>query len=150
MRIIEGNLLDLVEVGRFDVIVHGCNCFHTMGSGIAKEISKRYPEVLEADLRTLYGTLSKLGTIEAVRLKRNNVDFHVVNAYTQFRYGRGLQLDYNALESCMLSLKKRFPKSRIGLPMIGCGLAGGDWDTVAEIFSRTLEGLDVTVVSYAG
>ncbi|MGA8944018.1 MAG: hypothetical protein WB502_15090 [Thermoactinomyces sp.] len=31
------------------VIAHQCNCFATMGAGIAKQIKERYPEAYEAD-----------------------------------------------------------------------------------------------------
>ena len=45
-----GDLLALAEAGEFDVILHGCNCFNTMGGGkhkysnrsqYAKAINKR-------------------------------------------------------------------------------------------------------------
>ena len=45
----KGNLIDMAEAGEFDVIVHGCNCQNTMGSGIAKEMRARYPGVYQAD-----------------------------------------------------------------------------------------------------
>ena len=51
MHTIHGNLLTLPEAGRFDVVVHGCNCRHTMGAGIAKQIRERWPEAWHADQR---------------------------------------------------------------------------------------------------
>lgn len=33
MKYIIGDLLKLADDGQFDVIVHGCNCFNTMGAG---------------------------------------------------------------------------------------------------------------------
>lgn len=44
MKSIRGNLLALARSGRFDVIVHGCNCRHAMGAGIAKQIKDSFPE----------------------------------------------------------------------------------------------------------
>ena len=38
MNIVKGNLVTLALAGEFDVIIHGCNCFNTMGSGVAKDI----------------------------------------------------------------------------------------------------------------
>ena len=32
---VKGDLIKLTLEGEFDVIAHGCNCFCTMGSGIA-------------------------------------------------------------------------------------------------------------------
>ena len=46
----KGNLIDLAEAGEFNIIVHGCNCFETMGSGIAREIHDRYPAAFDADV----------------------------------------------------------------------------------------------------
>jgi O-acetyl-ADP-ribose deacetylase (regulator of RNase III) len=40
---INGNLLKLAENGQFDIIMHGCNCFNTFGSGIAKSIKLSFP-----------------------------------------------------------------------------------------------------------
>jgi len=47
-----GDLLDLASNGELDVIIHGCNCFNTMGAGIAKLIKSRWPEAYQADLST--------------------------------------------------------------------------------------------------
>lgn len=37
MQNIKGDLIELALVGEFDVIVHGCNYFCTMGASIAKQ-----------------------------------------------------------------------------------------------------------------
>jgi len=37
MKIIKGDLIELIKKGYFDVVIHGCNCFCTMGSGFAKQ-----------------------------------------------------------------------------------------------------------------
>ena len=38
MKTTNGNLITKAIKGDFDVIVHGCNCFHNMGGGIAKQV----------------------------------------------------------------------------------------------------------------
>ena len=35
---------------------------------------------------------------------------------------------------------------RVGLPKIGAGLAGGDWDVIAKIIEEELSGENVTIV----
>jgi len=37
---------------------------------------------------------------------------------------------------------------RWGLPIIGCGLAGGDKERILKIMEDTLVGMDVTVVEF--
>ena len=45
MKTIQGNLIHLAQNGEFDLIVHGCNCFCTMGAGIAKGIKAAFREL---------------------------------------------------------------------------------------------------------
>lgn len=87
MKIIEGDLLSLAADGHFDVIVQGCNCFCTMGSGLAKQIKEKYPEAYEADCQTKKGDKEKLGTYTTC-VVGNLHKFVIVNAYTQFNYGK--------------------------------------------------------------
>ena len=80
----KGNLLDLAEAGEFDIIIHGCNCFNTMGGGIAREIRERYPEVSTVDSKTVSGDYSKLGnwTKETVIRKNGSVEFIVITLFS--------------------------------------------------------------------
>jgi O-acetyl-ADP-ribose deacetylase (regulator of RNase III) len=63
MNRIKGDLIELAIDGEFDLIIHGCNCFCTMGAGIAKTIKQKFPEAYKADLETEKGDKSKLGEI---------------------------------------------------------------------------------------
>ena len=36
---------------------------------------------------------------------------------------------------------------KIGMPKIGAGLGGGDWNIIKEIIEEELNGIDVTIVS---
>ena len=63
MKVIRGDLVQLALAGKFDVIVHGCNCMCTMGAGIAKQIKQKFPEAYRVDCQTKKGDRSKLGTI---------------------------------------------------------------------------------------
>ncbi|WP_422073786.1 hypothetical protein [Tranquillimonas rosea] len=151
MERIEGNLVELAEEGRFDVIVHGCNCFHEMGAGIAKPIAARFPEALDADRQTEHGARDKLGTISVGRVVRSDVALSVVNAYTQFHWkGRGPLVDYDAVTGCFAAVAGRFPEARIGYPMIGAGMAGGDWDEIARRIDAELSGLSHWLVVLPG
>ena len=163
---IEGDLIELALQGKFEVITHGCNCFCTMGAGIAPQMAKafgcdKYP--MEADY--LIGDINKLGTIDA---QKRSIQMYypgklttlpiskilvVVNSYTQYYYGKNSPgyerpLDYSALELCLRKINYLFRFSKIGLPQIGCGLAGGQWEIVKGIIQKELKDCDVTVVIY--
>ncbi len=160
MKIIKGDLLDLAEQGQFDVIVHGCNCFNTMGGGIAAQIKKRFPEAYAVDQDTINGSYNKLGCYSYARIRvpknkdayQRYLDFHefvVVNAYTQYFYGqRHDMFEYTAFELILQKLQREFGSVRYGFPLIGCGLAGGNKERIL----RMIEDFDiddtVTVVEF--
>ena len=189
----KGDLIKLAEQGEFDVIVHGCNCHNTMSAGIAKTIKLKYPEVYEADLQTISGDYNKLGTITFAKVNTYNeltkvntyneltkvntyneltkvntsIDnhaFYIVNAYTQYYYGRkrfgkklessniqsepNVHCDYEAIRRCFALIKQQFGHLKIGYPLIGCGLAKGEWRIVKEIINEELKDCDHEPVYY--
>ncbi len=151
MKTIKGDIVKLVLDGHFDVIVHGCNCFHTMNSGVAKAIRKEFPEVYETDVQlTKRGDRSKLGNINMTPIVRGSVSFYVVNAYTQYDYGYdGKQrVVYEAIRTAFGHVAAVFKGKRIGYPRLGAGLAGGDWEVVSAIIDGELNGLDHTLVEF--
>lgn len=119
-----------------------------MGAGIAKQIKREFPEAYNADLGTKRGDVSKLGTISfASKTMENGHTLWIVNAYTQYKYGRyGVYVNYGALRNCFKNIKHLFSGMRIGYPLIGCSLAGGDWNIVSDIIDEELSGEDHTLV----
>lgn len=149
MKTVYGDLIALALDDQFDVIVHGCNCFNTMGAGIARSIKTHFPEAYYADLTTVKGSKEKLGTISTAKVIRDEVSLSVVNAYTQFNYrGAGPKVDYKAVKSCFSLIAENFQNARIGYPAIGAGLAGGDWQLISTIIDRELDSLDHTLVIF--
>lgn len=150
MKTVRGDLIKLAKKGEFDVIAHGCNCFCTMGAGIAKTIKQKFPEAYAADCRTQKGSREKLGTCTYAQVKGNRYDLTIVNAYTQHHYRGRHNIDYEALRACMKAIKDKYAGKRIGLPKIGAGLAGGSWKLISSIIEEELAGEDVTIVEYSG
>ncbi|GJL53095.1 MAG: hypothetical protein NPIRA02_02270 [Nitrospirales bacterium] len=148
IQVIHGNLIALADTGIFDVIVHGCNCFHTMGAGLAREIRRGFPAAYNADCRTIRGDRRKLGTCSVAQcMTRQGQTLYVVNAYIQYDWrGVGRKADYDAIRRCLRWIGHTFSRYRIGLPMIGSGLAGGDWSLIERIIIEELDNLDVTIV----
>ena len=149
MKIVHGDLIKLALAGEFQVIVHGCNCFCTMGAGIAKTIKQVFPEAYAADLKTQKGSRDKLGNYSLAAIDRNGVSVTVVNGYTQFDWRGRSNADYPAIRSVFQRLKRDFAGRSIGYPRIGAGLAGGDWALISRIIDDELSGEDHTLVEYA-
>ncbi|MCW8877010.1 MAG: macro domain-containing protein [Kangiellaceae bacterium] len=147
-KVIKGDLIAMAESGHFDVIVHGCNCLCSMGNGIARTIRDKYPQVYSADKKTEKGDRSKLGNYSS-SLIEGNTNFVVINAYTQFDYSRTrVCVDYEAVRSVFRKIKKDFSGMRIGYPLIGAGLAGGNWNVLEKIIKEELEGENHTLVKF--
>lgn len=150
LKTTKGDLLAMGKNNEFDIIMHGCNCFNTMGAGIARQIAEQFPDAKLADKETLEGDPGKLGTY--------TIGMHgrlvILNCYTQYDTSRANDVfDYHAFERVLSKIAIRFGKWRIGLPMIGMGLAGGRPDLIIpmiETFAEIVEsqGGSVTLVEY--
>lgn len=151
----KGNLLDLAEAGEFDVIVQGCNCFNTMGGGIAREIAERYPMCAKIDRLTERGEYMKLGNWTEFDTDK----FTIINAYTQYHFNGSGQVatdvfEYTAFELILQKLIFTYGDKRIGLPYIGMGLAGGDKAAIMDMIEQFTYAVDsrggsVTLVEFA-
>lgn len=147
MTFLERNIFD----GKWDAMVHVCNLYHTMGAGIAKQVALRFPEAVDADLRTQHADKSKLGSCSVGILQDNR---RIYNLYAQKRIGNdgsvlGRNLSYDALNDSLfkaltdLDLHVQDESLRLAIPSgLGCGLAGGDWTIVLGILRSMEEKFD--------
>lgn len=148
MKKILGNLIKLAKKGDFDVIIHGCNCFCQMGAGFALQIKNVFPEAYAADLETVKGDRNKLGTFSFAEIDRFEKPLIVINAYTQYHWRGKKNADYDAIRSAFNLIKANFPGLKIGYPMIGAGLAGGNWKIISKIIDEELDGENHTFVEF--
>jgi O-acetyl-ADP-ribose deacetylase (regulator of RNase III) len=163
MEIIKGDLIELAVSGKAGIIVHGCNCFHAMGSGIAGALAARFPEIPRIDRQTTAkGDPSKLGLYSEVTVTNEFYDdgkrgagisvstrdlpnsFRCINLYTQFTPGPDF------IESVFVyaikKLNKDFAGQTLWFPKIGCGIGGGNWERVESLMLKHLPDVDVKVV----
>lgn len=137
-----GNLL--TQIHEFDVIAHGCNCFNMMAAGIAGAIAKLFPEAAEVDRKTIKGSYNKLGTFTNILVTNEENKTYLLNCYTQFH--GGANLDLTALRMCMNKINHYFKGKKVGLPLIGAGIAGGDWNIISQVIKEELVDCYVTIV----
>lgn len=154
-----GDLLSVTE----GFIVHGCNARGMMGSGVAAQIRKKYPKAYEgynAYVRRScnYNARQSLDDHHIDLLGKvisyfPNKELVIANAITQDSYGRDsntVYADYDAIRESFkiinLHLKSRRNndeyervKKSVNFPLIGCGLANGDWDVVKDIIDKELD-----------
>jgi O-acetyl-ADP-ribose deacetylase (regulator of RNase III) len=141
MNIIEvdANLLEY----ELDGFGHQCNCFHTMGSGIAASIKAKYPEAFKADLSFgRRGDNTKLGKFSFVKTYDEKF---VYNLYGQYSMGGWKkQTNYEALYNALTGVKEHAINNlvkRLGFPRnMGCVLGGGDWRVVKALIESVFDG----------
>lgn len=147
-----GDLILMAEAGQIDLLVHGANCFNTMGSGIAGQLAHKYPQVVKADNETKSGDKNKLGMFTIAAIPTTHGFFHVINAYTQYTFSRGQDVFEYEKFSEFLSLFSNYVeklaeilcpepewKINVGFPYIGCGLAGGDESRIVPMIEEFAE-----------
>lgn len=165
---ITGDLFVEMFKGEFDVIAQGCNAFCTQGAGIVIPFKKHFKtDKFPMELKGK-GDINKLGQIDWELFtvvdgvvhnwlppdNTKGFDLYVINCYSQYHYGRNhadgdkIPIDYEALTLCMRKINHKFKGCKVGLPFIGAGLAGGDPDTIREIFKTELKDCDVTLVIF--
>ena len=146
MKIIKDNIISLAEEGRFDVIIHGCNCFNNMNEGLAREFKAHFPEVYLADQKTGCGDRSKLGDFSYATITRMGHEFVIVNAYTQYEYLGSGNVDYAALQNVLDKISAHYRGQRIASSLIGTGRGGGDRALIEKIFAKHTSQMDFTLV----
>lgn len=152
MRInaIDGDLIKLYDNGHFNVVGHGCNCIHAMKNGIAKTfVEYTSGKIADADRTSVYGDVNKMGEYTVLPFKHGLI----YNLYTQFipAYKNTTAVHWqsvrNALQSSIVDAKQRLPNSEInyGIPLIGCGLAGGKVEALLDVIESLENEIDDSV-----
>lgn len=130
-----GSLLNVT----YGIIVHGCNAQRVMRSGVAKDIRAKYPKAFLEYSRVHLNDGLVVGD---VIFYKHSDDIIIANAITREFYGKDgkLYLSYTGLEECFETIKAvaRLFEMPVHFPLIGCGLAGGEWAKVEKIINRVL------------
>lgn len=132
--------MKLVEVGDIltnasGIIVHGCNAQGVMGSGLAKQIKEKYPTAFNVYRQAHLETGLFLGDVIFAKI---NDDLIIANAITQRDYGKvpnHRYVSYGAIKDCFTTITSVAAtlKMQVHYPLIGAGLANGDWSIISEI-----------------
>lgn len=154
MKIIEGDLIKLALAGKFDAIAHGCNCMCTQKSGIAKQMVENFgTDKYNMEGHNQKGNEGKLGHIEGhyfrIEVKKNILHIMVFNFYTQFMFATKENknpFDYVSFHRCLSEYSLSYSHMHLGIPMIGAGLGGGNWDKIKFIIEQYDRLLNITVV----
>lgn len=140
-------MIKLIKCSVFDsyasIIAHQVNCMGVMGSGVAAQVKKRYPEAYQAykDFCTAHkgdrrGMLGTAQLCPVSWLPDGTPRIFIANLFAQFDYGREpgkVYTNYTALRHSLETLAMHASENNyyVALPDgIGCGRGGGDWDEI--------------------
>lgn len=157
-----GDLIKAIGSGEVDVFAHQANCFNTMKSGIAPKLSEEFPPLSVADNSTVKGSRHKLGSYSNSTIfigDRVVTGFNLYGQYHCIKNHPEYGTIYSALEEALFQMRdhldycQKFSKSpdhykKIGIPLIGCGLAGGDWGVVSKFVEKAFDGYNGQVTVY--
>jgi O-acetyl-ADP-ribose deacetylase (regulator of RNase III) len=148
---VTGDLLKADQI----VVVHGCNARGAFGSGVAGAIRRTWPWACDAYLdafRDHFRPLTLGEVIWAIDTGPGRPSRIVGNLITQQDYGRDPNrryVDYEAVRAAMhkvnefvqhinygdIELPDVTAVHEVAMPLIGCGLGGGEWPVVADIIA---------------
>ena len=137
---------DLVK-GHYPIFCHQVNCKGVMGAGIAKQIKDKYPKVFNTYKKKCNAIKNPLGDYQWVYTNDGRI---CINMFSQDGYGRDKKYtDYEAFKKCLDDMAEVFNSLSCEVPfrakygnviafpyMIGCGNAGGDWNTVLALLQE--------------
>lgn len=147
LKYVKGDLLAV----RTGIIGHGVNCRGAFGSGVAGQIARMYPQVRKLYLQRHTTIGWQLGDVQFIDLTKMDPKLIVANIASQDDYGTDkVNVDYSGLA---IGLEKVFRFAElenlpVALPKIGCGLAGGSWETVERIITTLLMKYPIGVTIY--
>ena len=128
-------------------IAHGVNCQNVMGSGVAKALYDKYPEVKKryheyCENMSVYKGVKGADLLGRVCSTTPSNGRVVFNMFTQEYYGYDGKryVNYAAIVKGFEKLVESKLCFTLAIPKIGCGLAGGDWDIVEQLINDTVGG----------
>lgn len=146
-------------------IAHGVNCMGKMRSGVAKDIREKYPHHYDDYIRVLRNLkdcgiephqedeyLQTSYVMSARELPFRYKD-SVTGIFTQNNYGYDGKRYVNyywvgkGFEQLYINLDLNLNGSKypVGIPKIGAGLGGGDWEVIEQIINDATPNLEIWV-----
>lgn len=144
-----GDILSPNTTGHEVIVCHQVNCRGVMGAGLAKQIRGLFPMLYDyyRDMCMRHHPEELLGETLYYAVNYRGYDYTIANIFGQVSYGHGgCYTDYEALRKAFRKMRAMIctyfgirPATRIRIPYkMGCGLGGGDWDTVLKIIQEEL------------
>uniref|UniRef100_A0A7S1T8A5 Macro domain-containing protein n=1 Tax=Compsopogon caeruleus TaxID=31354 RepID=A0A7S1T8A5_9RHOD len=134
------------------IIVHVCNDIGGWGAGFVVALSRRWRQP-ELEYRAWYEQRANndfsLGAVQLVAVEQHLWVANLVGQRDVKMRGEVPPIRYDAVQRGLHRVAEAAKErnATVHMPRIGCGLAGGSWDSIEPLILQELvqEGVDVTV-----
>jgi O-acetyl-ADP-ribose deacetylase (regulator of RNase III) len=135
-----GNLDTILKNKEFEVFIHGCNTYGVMGAGVAGLVKTHFPDCYSKYKQELTEDERWQGG-DIIATPISGEDNRIIlNALTQEKPGPNGSYDF--IDSCFDKVARLYNFKEIIFPLIGCGIAGLNWNIVQVIIDERLKGLN--------
>jgi hypothetical protein len=155
---VPGNIVDCPE--GVNCIIHQANINRRMGAGVALALCDKWPIIRETDQKhNPTQQCNELGDFSACQVEPDPI--FVFNLYAQsilFDSLAGCRTDYSAavgglakIRNLLVTWESRGFTPVVGVPrLMGCGLAGGNWEIYSKIITETFKNtsFDLVIVDF--
>ena len=147
---IKGDATNPIGNGK-KLIVHICNDIGGWGKGFVLALSKKWKKP-EQEYREWYKSQDKfeLGEVQFVEIDSELSITNMIGQHKIKRLKGQVPIRYEAVEKCLSKVADYSKENNfsIHMPRIGCGLAGGDWNTIEKIIQKKLIDRNIKVTVY--
>ncbi len=136
------------------IIIHVCNNIGAWGSGFVMAISARWniPQYRYSTWHRLDSIDQKmepfvLGAVQFVIVEQDIVVANMIGQNGVRSASNPHPLDYDALATCLTKVRQQAIDidASVHGPRFGAGLAGGNWDKIANLTKEKLDPVPVTI-----
>jgi O-acetyl-ADP-ribose deacetylase (regulator of RNase III) len=135
---------DLFLQGDLDALGHGVNCQGVMGAGIARPFRFLDENMYKAYKEICYKEELLLGDIFPWRLEDGRMIYNIASQDLPGANARYVSLYIGVLRAIRHAEKNGVQS--IGLPRIGCGIGGLEWEHVKMLLNTLSDSTEVKIV----
>lgn len=135
----QGDLTEATE----DIIIHQVNCKGVMGSGVAKAIRDKFPNVYNEYLvycKTHKYILGSTQLVQIFNFDDVKAPYYCINMFSQDSFGYQRQhTDMVALRQCLCDINEKCKGRTVAFPWkVGCVRGGANWEEVLPMICELL------------
>lgn len=149
IRYISGDATSPISNGN-KIIMHCVNDIGAWGAGFVLAISKKWKQVKTEYLKWTTQENFKLGNVLFVPVEKDIIIANIIGQHGIKNINNISPIRYEALDVGFLKVanKAADTSSTIHCPLIGAGLAGGNWKIIEDLIIKNISNRDIQVIVY--